>query len=205
MPITSNSTHDSTAHAAGDLCHHCGLCCTGLLFRHVRLGSSDKSFMETYEVQARESSSDGTVMRLPCSFRDGTSCRVYADRPRKCRSYSCILRRQVSNGSTGIAQARGIVDDLKILIHLMDPVLRNITGSGFYEMNFRDFCRRFAREARQRIADGTGLNEAEQQLIPIAFEVIKIIDRDFRETGRLDDFEDLLLAQDRWNPAGASV
>ena len=63
----------------------------------------------------------------------------YANRPTKCRNYTCILRRQVSNGLTRIAWAHGLVDDLKILIHYMESIPQEITGSSFHKMNFRDF------------------------------------------------------------------
>ena len=83
----------------------------------------------------------------------------------------------------------------------MGSIPQKITGTSFHKMNFRDFCRRFACAALSRIKSAGGFSGLEQTLVSIAFAVIKINNRDFRQTSRLDDFEDLLMIQDNWNPA----
>ena len=86
----------------------------------------------------------------------------------------------------------------------MDSIPQKITGTSFHKMNFRDFCRRFACAALSRIKSADGLSELEQTLVSIAFAVIKIDNRDFRQSNQLDDFEDRLMIQDNWNPAPQS-
>ena len=67
-------------------------------------------------------------------------------------------------------------------------------------MNVRDFCRRFACAMLSQIKSSCGFSGLGQTLVSIAFAVIKINNRDFRQTSRLDDFEHLLMIQDNWNP-----
>jgi len=83
----------------------------------------------------------------------------------------------------------------------MDSIPQKITDTSFHKMHFRDFCRRFACAALSRIKSADGFSGLEQTLVSIAFAVIKINNQDFRQTSRLDDFEDLLMIQDHWNPA----
>ena len=83
----------------------------------------------------------------------------------------------------------------------MGSIPQKITGTSFHKMNFRDFCRRFACAALSRIKSAGGFSGLEQTLVSIAFAVIKITNRDFRQTNRLDDFEDLLMIQGNWDLA----
>ena len=86
----------------------------------------------------------------------------------------------------------------------MDSIPQKIRGTSFHKMNFHDFCRRFACATLSRIKSAGGLSGLRQTLAFIAFAVIKINNRDFRQTSRLNDFEDLLMIQDNWNPAPRS-
>ncbi len=76
------------------LCRACGLCCDGTLFQHVPLspgeepqGGAGRGLLRVLP--------DGTGFEQPCAAlaRDeaGCSCRVYASRPRACRTFVCRL------------------------------------------------------------------------------------------------------------------
>lgn len=77
------------------LCLECGLCCDGTLFTHVAL---------TPEEAARLGI-DG-VIRQPCSaLGEGRKCNVYAQRPKGCSRFVCMLGRALEDGEVTLEEA----------------------------------------------------------------------------------------------------
>lgn len=86
------------------LCPHCALCCNGVLFADVRLQASDDPVrLKRLGVPLRERGSSARFPQ-PCSCLDGNKCRIYPDRPNRCRTFECRLlmragRNEVSEAS----------------------------------------------------------------------------------------------------------
>ena len=111
---------------AGDLCPACGLCCNGVLFSDLRLqrGDDPKRLAKLGLPLERH----GRSFRLPqpCPAHDGQLCRVYADRPARCRSFECRLLQHAQAGEIRtetalrvIAAARHRTDQVRTLVRLL--------------------------------------------------------------------------------------
>ncbi len=87
---------------SAQLCAACGMCCDGVLFHNVQLQSGDS---------ARRLASMGLKLRTkkgvsfflqPCSFHQETdsqcSCRIYDQRPSRCRAFNCRQLQELSAG-----------------------------------------------------------------------------------------------------------
>jgi Fe-S-cluster containining protein len=77
-----------------DLCLRCGLCCDGTLFGDVELqGSDDLAVLSQAGVVLRRKGKR-QIFTQPCACLDGRSCRIYQNRPARCRTFDCqVLRR----------------------------------------------------------------------------------------------------------------
>ena len=56
---------------------------------------------------------DGSKLPLPCECLDGALCSVYERRPQRCRSFECELLRNAEQGRVTLADARGVIDDVR--------------------------------------------------------------------------------------------
>jgi hypothetical protein len=98
------------------LCPACGLCCNGTLFGDVELQSGDQPGELTALGLVIERRGGKSRFPQPCSCFDGKLCRIYDDRPGRCRTFECRLLQQVNVGNIkpevalkSIARARRIV------------------------------------------------------------------------------------------------
>src|SRR2546428_11746748 len=86
---------DKPSSAVAQLCPECGLCCNGVLFGDVELQANDNA--TTLAARGLRIEQKGKKLRFlqPCSCLDGTLCRIYADRPARCRTFECRLLQRV--------------------------------------------------------------------------------------------------------------
>lgn len=127
MLTTSKSpTPTKPRDLAEQLCAACGLCCNGVLFADLRLqrGDDPKRLVKIGLPLERH----GRTFRLPqpCPAHDGNLCRVYADRPARCRSFECrvLQNAQAAEIRTEtalrlIAAARQRADKVRTLVRLL--------------------------------------------------------------------------------------
>jgi Fe-S-cluster containining protein len=83
------------------------MCCNGVLFFSVRLQPADSvRRLDALGLKIKRRS-DGLHMLQPCSAHTGSSCRVYADRPTRCRVFACrqLLRVEAGEIPEGTAMA----------------------------------------------------------------------------------------------------
>ena len=110
----------SGAAAAEGLCLACGLCCNGVIFADVRLQPGDdaerlRSLGFPLEPlgprQGAEAGRSSHALRFcqPCAALEGCRCRSYAERPRHCRDFECVLLKSVRAGRTSRNAALGII------------------------------------------------------------------------------------------------
>lgn len=99
----------SSACAARALCPYCGFCCNGVLFGDVRLrpvDSPERLSQLGLELHGRP----GRQRFLqPCSCFDGRLCRIYTERPERCRTFVCALLQRLQEGRLALSTARRIV------------------------------------------------------------------------------------------------
>lgn len=187
-------SNTSTAHDASNLCQQCGLCCTGLLFEYVSYREHELRNVEVINPKVREPGK--LTISHPCQFLNGTSCGIYVDRPSKCRGYACTSRQQVLNGEKTLDQGSAIVNQLQLLLADLAPLSMEVTGQNFRNTGFRKFSERFAKSIDKKLRKDEMPTAQEQQTVVLTFEIIKIIDRHFRKTSRLNKFAQLVTGID---------
>ncbi len=109
------------------LCQSCGICCDGALFSGVQLqpGDSAPALRELgVSVQKR-----GKSWRLlqPCAALNGCHCRIYAERPTRCRQFRCRLLDQLRDGEVDLDPALRVVRRAR---RLADQVLKRLESLG---------------------------------------------------------------------------
>lgn len=90
--------------AINALCLECGLCCNGALFRDVELQDGDdipQLLRQRLDVKtSRRTTNPAHKLPQPCSaLCENLRCRVYAQRPVRCREFECALLLKVKAGS----------------------------------------------------------------------------------------------------------
>lgn len=80
------------------LCPQCALCCNGVLFADVRLQQDDNA--ARLAALGMPLKKRGAITRFiqPCSCLDGKLCRIYAERPVRCRAFECRLLQRTQAG-----------------------------------------------------------------------------------------------------------
>jgi len=84
--------------SAERLCAACGMCCNGVLFHGMAVQPED-SLRALAAKGLRAKRRDGELQFLqPCPAHDGNCCRIYAERPQRCRAFACRQLEGVFNG-----------------------------------------------------------------------------------------------------------
>ena len=132
------------------LCLACGLCCNGVLFKDVELRDGDDA--------VRLESLGLLVERLkrkvrfpqPCSALCADNrCRIYADRPVRCREFECALLKGVSAGRVSNSEA---LRTIRIARHRSAKVRRLLVELGDKDEE-QPLSARF-RRTRRRVESG---------------------------------------------------
>jgi len=96
---------------AEQLCLTCGLCCNGVLFKDVELQPEDDAVrLKSLGLPVRIRHSSFVIRHSkfpqPCAALCGDNrCRIYAERPARCRQFECALFKSVAVGKTPVAAA----------------------------------------------------------------------------------------------------
>jgi len=80
------------------LCPNCGLCCNGVLFADVELRASDDAGRLAELGLTLGMKGSKLAFAQPCACFDGKLCGIYADRPKRCRTFECGLLKRVQDG-----------------------------------------------------------------------------------------------------------
>jgi hypothetical protein len=99
------------------LCPKCGLCCNGVLFADVELRKGDDAQRLAEVGLSLKKKGRQRAFAQPCACFDGKLCRIYKERPKRCRKFECGLLKRVQAGELGadaalktIAQAKRQVE-----------------------------------------------------------------------------------------------
>jgi len=100
------------------LCLACGLCCNGVLFKDVELQPGDDAQrLRSLGLPVRNArmakglpnskrETRNAKFPQPCAaLCDGNRCRIYAERPARCREFECALFKSVAVGGTELVAA----------------------------------------------------------------------------------------------------
>ncbi|MGA2786954.1 MAG: YkgJ family cysteine cluster protein [Verrucomicrobiota bacterium] len=122
------------------LCPKCGLCCNGVLFADVELRKGDDAQRLAELGLALVKKGRQRAFAQPCACFDGKLCRIYNERPKRCRTFECGLLQRVQAGELdvavaleAIAQARGQVGKICKLLRQTDSDDGQLALSQRYE------------------------------------------------------------------------
>lgn len=79
------------------------MCCDGTLFDRVVLRAEEDAVFLGLDSPGKEKVS--AFCAQPCPAHRGTSCKIYQDRPKSCRDFSCITRDALLDGAIDWEQA----------------------------------------------------------------------------------------------------
>jgi len=105
------------------LCPNCGLCCNGVLFADVQLRKSDDAGRLAGLGLALKKQEGKPAFAQPCACFAGQLCRIYAERPVRCRTFECGVLKRVQGGELDagaalktIARAKRQVEKVRVLL-----------------------------------------------------------------------------------------
>jgi len=112
--------------SAERLCAACGMCCNGVLFHGMAVQPGD-SLRALAAKGLRAKRRDGELQfQQPCPAHDGNCCRIYAERPQRCRAFACRQLEGVFNGEIlesaameKIHEARRRTDRVRELLEML--------------------------------------------------------------------------------------
>lgn len=112
--------------SAARLCSACGMCCNGVLFHGIAVQPAD-SIRALAARGLKAKRRDGELQFLqPCPAHEGNCCRIYADRPQRCRAFACRQLEGVFHGKIleseameKIQEARRIASRVQGLLEIL--------------------------------------------------------------------------------------
>lgn len=112
------------AEVAARLCAACGMCCNGVLFSGMKVQPDDDlRQLAAFGLRAKRRK-DGHILSQPCQAHTGTACRIYENRPHRCRAFDCRqIQRFRSSLETEagvlekIVEARALVERVRVLLY----------------------------------------------------------------------------------------
>ena len=163
--------------AVAELCPACGFCCDGVLFADVELQQGDNpARLKALGVELFSKRSKQRFVQ-PCACFDGGLCGIYADRPKRCRTFECRLLKRVLAGELATAAAlKSIADAVKAA----QDVRRLVRALGETDES-QPLNRRYARIMAQPIdfAGDEAVIERRSKLMLAVDRLAKILARDF--------------------------
>jgi len=95
-------TKNISATSVDQLCPNCGLCCDSTLFADVELRAGDDAKrLAKLGLTIEKKTLTKLAFAQPCACFDGKLCGIYADRPKRCRTFECGLLKRVQAGELG--------------------------------------------------------------------------------------------------------
>lgn len=109
------------------ICLECGLCCNGVIFADLQLRPGDDlTRLQALLPGARVKLKSKSKFPQPCVALDGCRCRIYADRPRYCREFDCLLLKNVKSGRINQDAALGTIRTARQRADRVREVLRQL-------------------------------------------------------------------------------
>ena len=169
--------------AIGRLCGACGLCCNGALFGTVRLENRDDAAHLKSLGLNLDQENGAACLRLPCPAHDGCSCRVYANRPARCRAFECKLLQEVIVGTRQTDEALRIIERTK---KEADTVRRMLRDRGQSDESL-SLSRRYQRHL-ENAADSEGSRQ-DAELTFAVFQLTQLLQLSFYTERAIERFE----------------
>lgn len=122
--MKANAKTKIADHVVGQLCPNCGLCCDSTLFADVELrAGDDPERLQALGLKPFKKRNSKLAFAQPCACFDGRLCKIYQDRPKRCRLFECGLLKRVAGGEMTagaalkrIRQAKQKANDIRDLL-----------------------------------------------------------------------------------------
>lgn len=114
------------------LCLSCGLCCDGTLFRDVELQPGDDAAkLRALGLPIPRSARRVPRFAQPCAaLCADLRCRVYADRPARCRQFECAVFKAVASGEVEPPAALKTIRQTRQMAEKVRRLLRELGDAG---------------------------------------------------------------------------
>ncbi|HEY0548797.1 MAG TPA: YkgJ family cysteine cluster protein [Verrucomicrobiae bacterium] len=159
------------------LCPQCSLCCNGVLFADVRLQvGDDAQHLASLDV-ALKTRGKLTRFSQPCSCLEGKLCRIYEDRPTRCRTFECRVLQRVQAGEV---TERAALKSIQNALRRAEKVRRILRELGDTDESV-PLSRRYQRMMRQPIdlSADPRLIDLRGELMMAVAELVSVLEREF--------------------------
>jgi Fe-S-cluster containining protein len=159
------------------LCPNCGLCCDSTLFADVELRKGDDpQQLAKLGLDIQHKTKTKLAFPQPCSCFDGKLCKIYADRPKRCRLFECGLLKRVDSGDMTAGAALKKISDAKARAEKVRELLRR---SGQHDEHMA-LTHRYA-EAMSAPVDLSNERNADRhgELMLAVSDLMQMLERDF--------------------------
>ena len=119
-------TNSSTG-GVDQLCPNCGLCCDSTLFADVELRAGDDAKrLAKLGLAIEKKNRTKLAFAQSCMCFDGKLCGIYADRPKRCRTFECGLLKRVQAGELDADAALNTIFKTKLQAGTVRARLRQL-------------------------------------------------------------------------------
>lgn len=179
---------------ANDVCSKCGICCNGTLFSYVSVYPEEEEFAKSLGFELIDKGRSKLCIRLGCVKYVDDACTTYLKRPRKCHTYYCVLQRQIMNGTVSHEEGLEIVARMK---ELSEKIRVGIGEHHETKVeNYRELMHDYLKAVEKKFKKGQLTEFEKDELIPMVFEQMSLMDRHFRETSLLIKYGKVLQKLD---------
>jgi hypothetical protein len=121
------------------LCLACGFCCNGVLHTYTRVAANEVPALQRlgtpiYPIPDGTNHRDEFAFDQPCPHWQGNCCAIYAQRPKSCRGYECLLYKKLA---AGLISPAGSLARLQKTQQLLAQLLQPATVSDQARLNAR--------------------------------------------------------------------
>ena len=124
--MKADVSNNSSTDAVFKLCPNCGLCCNGVLFADVELRAGDDAGRLVELGLSLTKKGRQLAFAQPCACFDGKLCTIYADRPKRCRTFECGLLKRVQAGEMDADVALKKISETKKQVEKVRGLLRQL-------------------------------------------------------------------------------
>ena len=160
------------------LCPNCGLCCDSTLFADVELRTGDDAKrLAKLGLSLTKKGRGKLAFVQPCVCFDGKLCKIYGDRPKRCRTFECGLLKRVEVDELGASTALKKISAAKILVKKVRELLRSL-GQNDERLAL---TKRYAQAMSAPVDLSASENDSELrgELMLAVNELMQILQRDF--------------------------
>jgi Fe-S-cluster containining protein len=172
-----NQPAENDGDLVSQLCPACGMCCNGVLFGDVELqrGDDPKRLAELGMDLFRKARKK--CFNQPCGCFDGKWCQIYAERPKRCRTFECKLLKKAEAGKVTIRMA---LENIAEARREADAVRKLVRELGHQDESV-PLNRRYAAVTAEPIDLATDDQHVERrsELMLAVDKLVKILERDF--------------------------